>query len=509
MEFNDKVNFTDSQKKRIYEQMLTPLKAQISQITLYDTKAALEFLQAYNEILENENSFGYDILGKITELEFKMQNYMGNDGKQKEFEEVSKAILQRIDDLKVNSIQLSLDEFKIRFAEIKQDHGEIAENYSFNTRETVERALYDLQANLIMKQVSEGMSANELQQTISEQDKAGLKIFVVEQINRLRQQPELKDIADRVNNILITDSDAILKTELWNWLSAAEKGLNRAEQFQIEPSTATTALAVVPKHNGLTFQEKISRLFSKEPQFPLQPRDLSKINIDWLSKYIPKSMLIELEDNKLKEENKKTNNRYVPDPKAVIYEMLDNITEMEWRGDGTYEKTHGFTKKNGSQYRINIAQTYRRWTSVKESNINEIYMTKVNMSSGDIAFEGCLCDSKGHHLNEAILYAQLLDKTFNTSFQERLFQEIQDVYIDKKRNLMPVYKNLMLSLKKMMKEYDLTKLDFQTTETARRNQFYSNKTFEQLEVPNVDRNPKDVNQKQKGKKQKNKEGKEK
>lgn len=331
MEFNEKVNFTDSQKKCIYEQMLTPLKSQISQITLYDTKAALEFLQDYNEILENENTLGYDILGKITELEFKMQSYIRNGGKQKAFEEVSKAILQRIDNLKVNSIQLSLEEFRTRFAEIKQDHGEILENYSFNTREIVERELYGLQANLIMRQVDAGMSTNELQQTIARQDKAGLKIFVVEQINRLRQQPELKDIADRVNNILITDSDAILKTELWNWLSAAEKGLKRAQQYQIEPQTAPTALAVVPKHNGFTFREKISRLFSKEPQFPLHPMDLSKINIAWLSQYIPKSMLLEFEDDKLKEENKKTNSKYVPDPKVVIYEMLDNITEMEWK----------------------------------------------------------------------------------------------------------------------------------------------------------------------------------
>ena len=119
MEFNENANLTDRQKKLIYDKELQPLKEKISQITLYDTKAALEFLQDYNSILENENTPGYDIYGKIVDLEFKMQSYMENDGKQKAFGEVSKAILQRIDDLKVNSIQLSLEEFKTKFAEIK------------------------------------------------------------------------------------------------------------------------------------------------------------------------------------------------------------------------------------------------------------------------------------------------------------------------------------------------------------------------------------------------------
>ena len=117
----DEVNnsFTEGQKNVIYKEMLVPLKLKISQILLYDTKIALEFLQEYNEIVENEDTLGNHIIQRITELEFKMQNYMSNAGKEKAFQERSNAILQRIEDLMINSIQLSLEEFEIRLAEIK------------------------------------------------------------------------------------------------------------------------------------------------------------------------------------------------------------------------------------------------------------------------------------------------------------------------------------------------------------------------------------------------------
>lgn len=141
--------------------------------------------------------------------------------------------------------------------------------------------------------------------------------------------------------------------------------------------------------------------------------------------------------------------------------------------------------------------------------VNEISGAEVSMSNGNTLLSGWRGDGKGHYLNETLEYARLLDEIFNTYFQEQLFQEIQDIYIRKERNFMPVYKNLMFSLTGMIKEYDRTVLDFYATETTKRKQFYSNKTFEPLEVPSVDKALEDVNQNKMERKKKSKEGKEK
>ena len=322
-----------------------------------------------------------------------------------------------------------------------------------------------------MRQVAVGKSAGELQQTITEQDKAGLNMFVVEQINNLRQKDRLKDIADRVNNIVITDNDAVLRPELWSWLNAAESGIKRAEQLQMTQPTTSTAMAVVPKNKNITFMDKISRLFSKEPIFPLQTIDLRKINIEWLSKYIPKSMLLELENNRLSEENRQVDDRYVPDSRAVIYEVMKNVSGMMKK---ECEKEYKFIKENGSELSVRIYEEHAY-------DPEDISRTRVKMNSGNIIREGERCTApawtKVHALNETLAYASLLDKAFNTSFQQQLFQEAQDIYIDKKHKSSPVYDNLMLSLKKMLKEYHHTKLDFEATEEAKRKQFYETHRF--------------------------------
>lgn len=349
----------------------------------------------------------------------------------------------------------------------------------------IEKEIYTLQANLIMKQVATGMSTEELQQTITEHDKAGLTMFVVKKINDLKQTDGLKDVADKVNGIFITDPNAILKSELWSWLNAADRGLKRVEQLQTTQVSTSTAMVVAPKRN--TFLDKFSRFFSKEPQFPLQAIDLRKINIEWLSKYIPKSMLLEHEDSMLKKENKKASNRYVPDSKVVIYETLSDIYNMMDNDGNFVKKEYNFSKENASQISVSIDSSVSHISPHSfEDDSEKIYalikgispfkfhpyMTSVTMKSGDIVKSGKRWYEKAHHLNETLTYAQLLDKTFNTDFQEQLFQEIQDVYIDKKRNPMPIYNSLMSSLKTMISEYGHTALDFEATEIAKRTHFY-------------------------------------
>lgn len=509
--------FTETQKNLIYKD-LVQLKAKISQILLYDSIAAARFLQEYNEIVENEDSIGNDVIPRIVELEMKLQDYMSKEGNKKVFSEKSNSFLQAIESLNINSAQLNLEDFEAKFSDIKQSYDDIAQSYSFTDREKIEKEIYALQANLIMKQVATGMSAEALQQTITEHDKAGLTMFVVGKINALKQTEGLKDVADKVNSIFITDPNAILKPELWSWLNAADRGLKRVEQLQTTQVSTSTAMVVAPRSN--TLLDTFSRFFSKEPQFPLQAIDLRKINIEWLSKYIPKSMLLEHEDNKLKEENKKASNRYVPDSKAVIYETLSDIYDMMDNNGAALKKEYNFSKENGSQISVRIRSSV---SSISPHSFAddlekihalikgispfrfEMFYAAVTMTSGDVVKSGERWHEKAHHLNETLTYAQLLDKTFNTDFQEQLFQEIQDVYIDKKRNPMPVYNNLMSSLKTMISEYDHTKLDFEATENAKRTHFYAvNASKEPLLLSDKQEHEPSINPHVKVKKNKNK-----
>ena len=275
---------------------------------------------------------------------------MNKDGKEKAFEEKSKAILQSIEDLKINSIQLTLEEFENKFAKLKTEHDENVENYSFKDREKVEREVYVLQASLIMRKV-------------------------------------------------------------------AERGIKHKEQLQMsQQATTSTAMIVFPKNKNITLMDRMSKVFSKEPTFPLQPIDLRKINIEWLSKYIPKSMLLELEGDRLGKENRQVDDRYMPDSKAVIYEMFKKRQK-----DRKAEKDIKEYKllKNGAYIEVRIIELrLNGWTPYTP------FYTKVIMRNGDVFKETLAYDNKyqAHkRLNDALTYADLLDKTFNTNFQQQFF----------------------------------------------------------------------------------------
>ena len=79
----DDFKFTTGQKNKIYNEQLKPLKLRISQILLYDTKAAITFLQEYNELIENTPD--NELMDKITELEFRieLQNMKKDKAKKK------------------------------------------------------------------------------------------------------------------------------------------------------------------------------------------------------------------------------------------------------------------------------------------------------------------------------------------------------------------------------------------------------------------------------------------
>ena len=474
-------NLSKAQKDKIYRDMLSPLKARISKVLLYDTQAALQFLQEYNKIIENEEQTLSSLLKSIVELEVKMNEYEKSEGRIKLFEEKSKAFLERIEDLRINSIQLSLEDFENQFAQLKASFEENVLNYGFKDRAIVERDFYALQANLIMRQVASGRTTDEWQQNITEQDKVGLHAFVNEQINTFRQQEDLNDIATKINNIAITDKEPALNPDLWSWMNAAEKGIKSQTQLQQAQPTASTAMIIAPINNKDKIQNWFSRLFSKEPLFPLQARDLGKIDVEWLSQYIPKSMLVELENRRLDKEGNRVENRYLPVPKAVIFEMLKKSRDTK---SGVYKKRYELLKENGGKLYVTIMEDwgFGGWTR------NNPCYNRVVMEAGGIIKEGRGAQlgmdgfyKEAKSLNDALTYANLLDRIFNTDFEQQLLQEIKDLYIDRIHKKCPIYDNLIKSFRTMQYEYEETKLDFEATEYLKRKQFYEkNKFKEQL-----------------------------
>ena len=498
-------HLTAKQKDTIYKEMLKPLKVKISQILLYDTKAASQFLQVYNQIIENEEQDVNRFMGAITQLEIDIGLYQKSIGKEKVFEERSKVILQIIEDLMSNSIELSIEEFETKFTKLKSDYEEGRENYSFEDRDIIEQKIYELQAYLIMRLV-ESRKPFDLQQTISEQDKDGIYIFVLEKINKFRQKDGMEEIATQISNIVMTDNNAVLNSELWNLMNIAERGgkSESKQQLQVAQPTTSTAMTIVDKKKRNRFVNWFSRLFSQSPILPLQISDLSKISIEWLSQYVPKSMLLKLENDRLSEENMHIDDKYKPDPRTIIYEMLKerkNIRRnLDYYGEKKQyyveEKQVDFYNENGGKIKVKIKQDI--WftdTGVRRRR------TTVGMKAGDSIEVKETEDAP--KLIDALIYAKLLDQIFNMDLEQKLLQEIRDIYINRTQPLgnRPIYDGLSYSLDKMSKEFDKTNLDFEATEEANRKQFYEKNKFKkqlkQIDVVGEESTQKIETQKQK------------
>lgn len=61
----DEIEFSERQKNGIYIEYLRPLKLKISQILLYDTKIAAEFLNKYNDMIEDSKDNEFELLKKL------------------------------------------------------------------------------------------------------------------------------------------------------------------------------------------------------------------------------------------------------------------------------------------------------------------------------------------------------------------------------------------------------------------------------------------------------------
>lgn len=487
----DDYKFTESQKNEIYNKYLKPLKLKISQIMLYDTKSAVEFLQKYNELIENTPDA--ELMDKITELEMQLASYEKGEGKQKSFNEKRKIIIGQIEELEQTSDNLSFEDFEQEVANLTARYRENLKNYEFDDRDAIEEKLYQVKAKLIMRQVKEQYPERI---ELSPEDEMGLMVYISKELNRLGQNknPKAKSYVERVKYNIMGGMEALHNSETWKLLSYAQREnfIGEEQKAQKIAGTSVTpqtnALAVVKNTNRGNFLQTISRMFSKEPKLPLQVSDLKKINIDWLAQYIPQEMAEDLENKQLQEEGKNPEKRYVPDGKKVIYEVLDSlkgyrmIKGIIWDSQAKtfkqYDGINTYIDKNGREKRQECAK-----------NKYNDYWISIKLKNNDLVDEYPCSEEK---FQELIVYADFLDNVFKTNFKREVLQIIEE-YIIYRSTVNPitpitlnsktysgkVYRELVKSYEKLLQQYKSTRADFLADEHGRRENFYSEQRREQ------------------------------
>ena len=206
----DDFKFTTGQKNKIYNEQLKPLKLRISQILLYDTKAAITFLQEYNELIENTPD--NELMDKITELEFRITEYEKGQGKEKSFEDKSQTIISQIEELNTMSENLSLDDFHQEVSKLLESYKDNLGDYDFGDRDEIEDKIYELKAKLVMREVNEFYPDSI---DISKEDEIGLMMYLNKELNRMQQNknPKVKSYIERVKYNLMSGPEALHNSE--------------------------------------------------------------------------------------------------------------------------------------------------------------------------------------------------------------------------------------------------------------------------------------------------------
>ena len=276
---------------------------------------------------------------------------------------------------------------------------------------------------------------------------------------------KIKNYVEKIKYELMGGTEAIHNSEIWKVLSYAQR--ERFEEKEENPSKSKSLIYAKAKNNSVVNAKNrsIFSIFRKEPQIPLTERDLAKISIDWLAKYIPKDMLQELEADRNKEENNIRDKEYLPDPKAPIYEMIKSVTRFGIPN----RKDYVLQDENGSKIYIFIEDQLSSnlyWTSIvmEAGSIKVVknYSTQLEFKERGVP----------RHLNAILNLAQIIDRCFNTDFQQQLLREVKECWIERTKK-QKLFKKLEKSLYKMRNEYGRTKLDFFASEERKREKFYS------------------------------------
>ena len=405
----DDFKFTAGQKNKIYNEQLKPLKLRISQILLYDTKSAITFLQEYNQLIENTPD--NELMDKITELEFRITEYEKGQGKEKSFEDKSQTIIMQIEELNTMSENLSLDDFEQEVSKLIENYKDKLGDYNFGDRDEIEDKIYELKAKLVMREVNELYPDNI---DISKEDEIGLMMYLNKELNRMQQNknPKVKSYIERVKYNLMSGPEALHNSETWKLLSYAQK-----EKFETEtiitnkPLSQNTALSVIKKTRPqFNLMQKIvstfsSKFFSKDPKLPLSAKDLGKISLDWLAKYIPIDMVKDIENQRLEKENRDTENKYTPDSKSVIYWIMEKLEDPN-KIEGYYW-SFGYNKFFKFDKKLNYANKFL----FNIDDFGNMLFTRL-----EYVYKQCVKIDPKMKLPQCLAYAELVDAIMKTSF---------------------------------------------------------------------------------------------
>ena len=486
--------FSDNQRNTIYEDMLKPIKLKISEILLYDTEAAMKFLQEYNAIIKLKQE--EEMLSKISDLELQIDSYERNMGSTKSFEDKSDAILQQIKDMQTDGRKLSLEEYEDEFDRLSKTYKSMVSKYSFEDRDRIEQALYELYGNLMVRRVKEG-SVDEVQ--IPEEDILGLTIYLNGQIDKLSENatPQVKNILERIKFKLMSGKEAFQDDEIWKLLSYAQgnKPNQVQETYMQGGKQQVTALAIGKEKKG--FLSSLKRRFSKEPQLPLQEEDLDKITLEWLAKQIPESMCREYEEERLKQEGKTKNKVYIPDPEFVIVDTLltrkyGDPYKIKYKNEFIFQDQYGCKQKITQKSDVDpdfIEAPYSvEWKPIDVDKEKQEEMKR----KIDMTFDFCMLlkyiniiDSAMHTDFLQIFMSQFMpmankynnDSVIDYSLIDDFLLSIKhdSVYIFESK--MPIFKKLYKGYKRVKDEIKKMELEVRNRDNGKRNKFYKENEF--------------------------------
>ena len=295
----DEIEFSEKQKNGIYVEYLRPLKLKIAQILLYDTKKAAEFLNKYNDMIENTEDNEIELLKKITDLEFEIREYEQGEGKRKTIEDKSKIIITEISEMIENSEKLNVEEFEKRLKTLVENYKENFSNYSFKEKDGIDEKVYELQAELILKKVQQ----NDLDKIeIDQEDEIGLMIYLNKEINRLQltENSHVKDCVQKLKYSLMSGIDAVQNIETWKILRDAQNEEKQKEEMR--PKSNEVMMIDKFKDNGGIIRKIFERFSRKSPE-TWKDSNLYGITIDWLAEHVSQNMLNDWEKELEKEKN--------------------------------------------------------------------------------------------------------------------------------------------------------------------------------------------------------------
>lgn len=480
-----KIEFSETQNNKIYIEYLRPLKLKISQILLYDTKAAAEFLNKYNDLIENVKD--NELLNRITELEFEISEYEQGVGKRKTFENKRETLITEIREIIENSNQLELEEFEERVKVLEENYKENFSGYSFKEKDDIDEKIHELQAKLILKKVQQnGLDTIE----INQEDEIGLMIYLNKEINRLQSNEnfQVKNCVQKLKYNLMKGIDAVHNIETWKILRDAQNEEKTNEE--IGPKSNELMIVDKSKDNRGIIRKTLESFFRKTPE-TLTDSNLTKITIDWLAERVPQNMLEDWEKELEKEKNIK---KYLPDAKAFVCDSIRKIDNQKkhtfYINDDGVEKTiiveegkkievgtYGFSEFSGHKY---CKMTKMKViTSNNEIGDERLIVTKCGDDYWYYKGKKHLLSTTEQTIN-LIGYAEILDRILGTNYRNRILHMYERFITTKDESELAnskLLKKIDDSFYKIQKEYEKRAFNILAQDEAKRQAFYNQNSF--------------------------------